>query len=546
MPRIPSITENTVQSQTANQPTASSNAPAAAFGNPLGEALVTGVQTAGAIDERAALAEAEELDLQLNRQYRDLLHGENGYFNSSNREAYDNADSVQEQMAKIRQEMMSGLKNPKARDAFAKVSQSKIDRSTLDIKRHAAKNLKAWERSNYEAQTEDSLENASIYFTDSKALATQMSLGEAAIHDLAASTDMGADEKQERLETFRSSFNSAAIEGAINNNDFEKAESMLAAKRDTLEGPTAALLEAKIGKAKTAESKKQDAFNVNAVATAAVDAYGEADNARELILDEINKMPPGENRKDAQKEAMRMLDLKMKAEKERKGSQYDNADKYVASGAPLSNWIIENPQAWNEMDASMQNQLRSGAVTETDMNRWSNLMQMNDQELAELDPADHFHYLKPSDRDKLVNLVKDVKEGGTNTLTRNRNQFTKDMITNVFGKEKDWNEEEYKSVDTFHRTVEATLQSMVDNGEVIDDKKYQEVVRGLTRDGIKNGTFYGTNTINARDAYDDDVITQKQRDRIISELTKNGQPVTSDNILFLSKQIDSDGNIIKR
>ena len=212
-----------------------------------------------ALGNRIGTVQAEDALLSFERYKNDLFFNpDSGYFNTEGRTAYDTAGETREKLNELRREYTKNLKSPMAQRAFGKSADAQITRAGQDINRHASSQFKAWEKANINSQIENTLENAALYWADEERLGVQKVLGRQSVIDGAILSGDSAEVKNEKLETYDSTFAQAAIESALQTGS-DAAELTMEKYGDLLEGPARTNVLAKIDQKKQTEKVRDDA-----------------------------------------------------------------------------------------------------------------------------------------------------------------------------------------------------------------------------------------------------------------------------------------------
>ena len=210
---------------------------------------------------------------------------------------------------------------------FDRAADAHITRGRADITRHASKGLNAWEVATINAQVENTIENASLYWNQPDQLKIQNALGRQAVIDAAEKEGIGPEATNERLQTYDSSFARATVEAATNSSSKEGQEALDEFSKK-IEGPDRIKLEKDIAAKQKAEKTQSDAQQAIIKGTAVVDQFDD----RESIREEVNKIEDPELRKKTMSEAMRQFNLKKQAEDEARTEAFERAESHVIDG----------------------------------------------------------------------------------------------------------------------------------------------------------------------------------------------------------------------
>lgn len=506
------------------------------FNDGIGQGLQNLGQGLVQMQERVDLAAAEEAALEFEKAKNNLFFNpDNGYFNSQGRDAYDRAPVVTKELESLREQFAKELPSPKAREAYNKVANRHILRSQADVAQHASKGIQAWEVGTLNAQTENALENAALYWNNDESLRVQRALGRQAIIDAGTMEGVSPEVQAERLQTYESSFAKTAIKSATAHGA-AKGKELLKQMKDRLEGPDLQDVEVAIARQEKAEKTAADSQLAVLKATNLVSTYAAADNARGAIIEQVNAIEDPDLRKETMREAMYQLEQRQKADSEERGKIYEAAESYImepASGG-LTVFKAEHSEAWDKLTPQQQRKLESGGTLETDYVKFSELMQLSDIQLAKINPADHFGYLAPTERKQLVNAVNSARNGGSeHQAGRSRTAETTAMLEQLLGERRDWSKKKTEQANAFYRALDAELQVRQEvKGRKLDSTEYSQMLQDMTRKVVLKdaGFAWFDKEMDITDipAEDIDVLNQHLRD--------NGVPLTAENLIKAYRQ----------
>lgn len=531
MPKVEQYGPSRVNTQVATEARAQS-APAGAFGGQLAQ----GVNQLGAglqqMKTKIDTAAAEEALVKFEKDKNNLFFNpENGYFNSQGRDAYERAGTVAEELEKLKRSYGEGLKSQTARDAFDKAAQQHITRSGADIMRHASKGVQAWEVATINAQVENTLENASLYWNDPERREVQRALGRQSILDAGKLEGIDGTALNERLQTYESSFSMAAIQSAASKSA-DEGDKLLSDMRDRLEGPDVLKAESMIAKRRQAE---QTASNANLAVLRAgnlVDTYGDATDARSSILEEVNQIEDGELRKATMSEAMKQLDAKRKADSETKGAIFEEGENFIMGGGTVEQFKSQHAEEWEQLTPKQKRALNSGESLATDYVVLSDLMTLPKTKLAQINPTDYYSDLAKPDRQKLISAVASARNGGTDhQVGRTRNAETTASVEQIFGAKKGWNQKEKARVNQFYQIINDEAEAREQQkGSPLTSQEYTDLVNGMTRKVVKERSLWFDKEMDLTDIPTEDL-------GVLSDyLRQNNIPVTSDNLIRAHEQ----------
>ncbi|MCP5058046.1 MAG: hypothetical protein GY937_15175, partial [bacterium] len=210
------------------------------------------------IKQRIDTTAAEEALVQFERDKNELFFNpESGYFNTQGRDAYDGAPGTNSVLDDLKKRYSDPL-GVNARVMFDRAADAHLTKSKADIGRHASKGLDAWEVATAQAQIENTIENASLYWNQPDNLRVQSAIGRQSVLDTAQREGVGPKATAERLQTYESSFAKAAVIAATMSSAAE-GQDLFDTHSDKLEGPDRVKLENAITVKRDAEKTQADA-----------------------------------------------------------------------------------------------------------------------------------------------------------------------------------------------------------------------------------------------------------------------------------------------
>jgi hypothetical protein len=507
--------------------------PAAQIGRGIGE-LGKGVSQ---LADRITTTEAEEALVKFERTYNDFFFNpESGYFNTQGRVAYDTADNANESLQKLAKEHADTMSNPQAREKFMSVANSHITRGQLDIMRHSAKGLQAWEISTIKAQVENTIENAALYRTDDKRLSVQRELGRQAIYDAAALEGVTGDALNERLQTYESAFASATIDAAILDN---AAEGQLALDKygDRLEGAEKVKFENRILNKAAAEKTQLDSQNAVMLANNIVATHG---SNRSAVLDALTKIKDPETQQKARKDAMYHVNQLKEAEAEERADIYEASESFVMQNGSVEALKAAYPDQWNKLSPKQQRQLEKGEPVVNDWNTWHNFMSMSDEEIRKMKPSEVERIalkLDKSHRDKLYNMWRESRDPKTtpsaeSQVGRTLSAQTKSAVEQIMGKKsRKWNSRDLSRADQFYALIDSeTKFKAATLDRDLTSEEYTNLLNSLTRKVIIEKDFWPDPELGISD------IPEEHFGDLIKALRDHRIPITSDTLIRAYEQ----------
>lgn len=549
MPKVTQYQPGQVQSQVVSQPLARS-APAAAFGGDVASGLASVAQASFNMKKRIDTTSAEEAMVQFERDKNNtFFNPDTGYFNTQGKNAYDNSVATTKSLDDLKKSYGETL-NPEAKRMFDSVADKHIAKSNVDIARHASKGLKAWEISTFEAQTENSLENASLKWSDREELRIQNVLGRQAIID---SSDMMGDSteaKAEKLQTFESAFAGQIITAATVSSSIEGKEA-LEKYGDRLEGPDKIKMQVAIDKKVKVEKTQADANAAVLTASRLVDQYPN----RSDINDEVDKIKDPELRKKTATEANLQFNRKKTAEKETENNFYDMGIDHFNQGGTAIEFQAANPKAWEGMSSKQRNNLLAGKHMTTDQIQFNNMLSLPRTKLAAVNPAEYADVFKPSDLKTLRSAVDKAKKGQSVTSIQTPAAKTKLIAEQFFGKQKSWkgNKAKTAKVQELMTSVQSSIEDAEDEkGGKLLPTELDTLLADFSRRHVAEREAFGfdflasdlkidISTAPPEDVAEVSKLVDKHGETLFQEsvdyLESKGVPTTVDNILKAMRNV---------
>lgn len=538
MPTVPQYGGQQVETRVAQESRARPVAPGA-FADPRAaqaESFGGVVQSAGRdlaeMQERVSIAAAQEALTSFEREKNQMFFDpEQGYFNTQGRDAYDRAGDTLKSLEKAQETYMKNLPTEAAKQAFRKSAQAHMTRAEQDVMRHASSGIRAWEVATTEAQVENAIENAAVYWNDDKQFKLQRARGRQAVIDAAALQGIDGEALNERLQNYESAFATQAVEAAAATSATE-AERIYGEMKDRIEGPMQVKLQGAIAKAKEAEAEQEVAGLAVLKGTNLVSQFGDEPNARTMILEEVNKIDDPELRKKTHTEAMHQLDAKRKADSEARASVFEAGEQHLLQGLSVESFIAENPRAWKRLSAEQQRTLMQGPKVETDHVLLNDLMLMPKDQLAKISPTDYFHSLAPGDRTRLTNAVESARTGGTEAQTgRSVIAQTNAMVEQIFGEKKGWNDKKRQKANALYNLInDEVAYRESKKGAPLTSQEYTDLLNSMSRTVVKERQFWLDTEMDITDIPAEDMKT------LSDYLHQNNIPATADNLIRAYQQ----------
>ena len=486
MAKIAQYEPNQVQTEVTRQPTAQ-NAPAAAFGGDVAEGALDLIQAGIDLKGRVDTTSAEEALVQFERDKNDIFFNpDSGYFNTAGRNAYDNSSAATKALDDLKMKYGETL-NQQSKQMFDQSADVHITRGQQDINRHSAKGLKTWEIGTLEAQVENTVENASLYWNDPERLKVQNIVGRQAIIDASEMLGDGPEAKNEKLQTYDSSFAKASVEAAIQSSSVDGKDA-LDKYGDKLEGPDKVKIEGAIERKAKVEKTAADAKAAVLTATNLVDQY----ESRSDIIEEVNKIEDPELRKKTMTESMARFSSNKTAKAETQDTAYNEGIDHFNGGGTAESFKTFNAEAWEGMSDKQRNNLLNGKHMTTDQVQFNNLLSLPRTDLAKINPAEYSHAFKPADVGKLRSAVDKAKKGQSYTALKTPSNKADAVAVKFFGKKSSWRGEKAKLVERALGDMQSELENAEsEKGGKLSPSEIDDVLNNYSREFVVQRSNFG-------------------------------------------------------
>lgn len=535
MPRVEQYQPDQVSTQIARGPRASAP-PASGLQN-----VARGLSDLSTGFERLDKTAAEEATVEFEREKNDLFFNpESGYFNTQGRNAFDQAGSMSDALDELKRRHSEKLKSPGARQAFDRVANQHVTRARADIAQHSSKHLKAWEVATINSQVENTVENASLYWNDPERLEVQRALGRQSIFESAELEGSSPEVLRERLETYESSFAMSSITAATSSSS-ESGKAALDKWGAKLEGPDKLKIEAKIQSKEKAE--KTQAMSREAVLKAGnlVDTYGDRDDARSAMIEDVNTIEDPDTRKAVMKESMFQLNAKLQADAEARGATFEAAENFIIDGGSVEVFKTQNPDQWERLNAKQKRALSSGKTVVTDFDSYYQLINQPVEKLASTNVSDHFHELDPTYRGKLQTAVNSARKGLRDGQTT-RDAGRKQRLQELTGIKTPRTKTEITRYNSLNRVLDSMIVSKQEElgKDFLSDEQYEQVMSNFSKSIVKERDFWFDSSQNLTD------IDSENLESYSNYLRANGIRVTTDTLLLVENNDEHKQAALKR
>jgi len=442
MPKVDQYQPNQVASTVVRQPRASGQVPDAAFGGPVAQGAGDLAQAGLDLKRRIDTTAAEEALIQFERDKNELfITGENAYFNTQGRTAYDTGPTASAALDKLQQQHGEALA-PQAKIMFDEGAAPHITRGRVDIGRHSASGLRTWKTSTLAAKVENTMENAALYHSDPEILRTNREEGENAVIDSGNLKGIGTEAITENIQTYRSKFAKIAIDAATAQSSGE-GQALLDTHGDQLEGPDRVKVEKGIETKAKIEKTQADAQQAILTATRMVNDG----MTRAEIKEEAEMTQDLDLRKKIKSEANRLLSEQARAERETEKDNYHAAIGMVngtatTRGLSPGEIAATNPEVWEGMDDLQRNNILAGKHLTTDQIKLGQILSLSRNQLKDFDTTTVVSEMKPSDYQKIEAAKRRANQDLPSDRTRTLSFKTMEVARDAFpGKWKNKNGE---------------------------------------------------------------------------------------------------------
>lgn len=501
--------------------------------------------------ERRDAADAEAALVQFEREKnRRFFDPEAGYFNTQGRDAFERAQPTLEELQKLQRESADALTSPRAREMFGRATDQHLTRAEQDIMRYASDQFRAYERSVISTRVEQTIENALLHWNDPEQRAVQLEVGYQNILDLAVMNGESPEVTAENLQNYNSRFGVATVQAALVNGAIA-GQMALAEIKYLLEPQDIIKMQEAVDSRYEMEDKQRISQTAVQMAGSLVQQYGDEPNARKLIIAEVSAV---EQRDPAlgdalRRESLQRLEQYHRAVDEERQFVYEAVEVNKLQGGTVDQFIAEQPEAWMRLTPKQQATLATAAPVKTDYSVYSELMLMDPDELAKVNPSDYFDSLAPADRQRLTTAVRSAREGDTLKLPTAQSLTAKTTAAaeQLFGQRSTWkNPTRAAQVQAFIALVESEAAYRTqEKGSALTPSEYTTLLNDMTRQSVVERPWYtigrklseaDLSDIKVPDSMVREGMTQTDYMLEISDaLRQMGVPVTANNIMLIHK-----------
>ena len=470
---------------------------------------------------------AESKLTEFNRAKNDMFFNpKTGYMNTRGQNAYEAGPQFTEQLQQLQKTYLEELGTTEAQNLFKRASDSVLTRSQADIMRHSSREYSAWEAASVNAVIEETLEEAVLYWNNPDQRAIAMERGRQSVMDSSVSSGSSAEATQENLQNFNSKFASNVVEAALSENS-ASGQKALADMRTLLEPQDVVQLQDKIDRQTRIDIDREHSDAAVIIATGMVEEYGDQDNARQQIREQVSLIEDPSLREKALRESMYQLGVKLTGDNERRANSFDAVKEYMIEGGSVDQWITENPSAWEDLTADQKAAALKPVATVTNFEVYSELMLLPPGDLAQIDPNDYAHVLSTADRQKLLTAVKGARTGSPESqIGRTRSAQVTESVDHLFGAKADRNDEERDQANQFYSMLTAEEYAMRQHlGRDLTSQEFTDLLANFTRTTTIQRRHWLDTSMNLSD------VPAPNQSSIVDFLRANNKAVTAENII---------------
>jgi len=557
MPKIVQYQPNQVDSQVVGQPTASPNAGNALFDAQRSVAQsVTNLATEGLkLKGRVDTTSAEEALVQFNRDKNDLFYNaDTGYFNTKGRDALDQSKDTNLALDELKIRHAESL-NPDAAAMFSKVADRHITRGQADIMKHSTNQTTAYELATFGAQAENSIENASLVWSDEVDLKAQNILGRTAVGDAAKLRGVDGDALKEEFQTFDSAFYGGTITAATQSSAAD-GKAMMDKYGDRLEGPMKVKLDKQIETKTRTEKIKADAVQAELTS---VRLNNEYDDRADMMV-EVDKIKDQELQAKTRSATNARFSRDKQAKGEERSANYYEAEDFLMGKGQtppgqLETWKANNTEAWDSLTKSQQltlQKIEKGDAAGDDMVLFSDLILGKYGELKNIDPSDYVNQLSKANYKTLTLHVKTAKGKSSPKdqiearLGESITRQTSAAIEQVIGpqpskrnakKRKVWKEQANAFYELVGSEVDRKATAL---GRTLTNPEYTDIIQGFATEYHEQRSFMGIDSLRRDLTVGLDDVPVANVESLSTFLRETGQEVTGANLAAIQLEAGGD------
>lgn len=526
----------------------------------LGQGVSNFAKNLEVFQHRVATTEAEEALVDFERQRNDMFFrpgtsgsaGQDpdpgGYFNTRGHTAYQNAKPTVERLKEMQREYADTLESPIAREIFMKSSEAQLTRAQTEVMRHASREFDSWETKVLEGQLENTLETSALYWDDADRRALALEIGRDLIIDLGFKEGLTGADIAERMQTYNSKFAMASIEAATANSA-EAGQAALAEMAVMLEAPDLLSVQKNLDEQMRIERERTNAATAVTTATTLVQQYGDQDNARELIMAEVNAVPDADLRAGLMREANYQLGIKQQADSEARAEAFSAGESVLMGGGSIDDFIVNNADQWHRLDEKQKRTLLNGLPVQTDIRQFNDVMMQPVESLRNVNPNDYVGVFAPAELEKLRNAVETARtDAGQSRTGQTRFSQTNMVIEGIIGdSSNDWNNEQSQNALWLHSMIDDEVAVQQEKlNRPLTSSEYRGVLNGVAREAVVGRNMFGSektmSILEIEDVYDSASDMLLNTESLATILRSEGVPVTTDNLVKLRTQIEQRSN----
>lgn len=393
-----------------------------------------------------AATEAEDALTRFEKERNEILYNaESGYFNKKGRAAYDNVEPTREQLDQVRRAYSDGIKSANARSKFDRASESLLIRDQESINRYAGSQFNAWKAAVSQTRAENALEEAPRIWNNAEELGVQLQVGRQAVIDAGQAGGKDAELINSDIKDFDSAFYKNVILAAVQSSATD-GEAVLNEFDGYLSGVDMRAMQRAVQQKKDQEKTQAVAGEAVTRATNLVNDYWWYPDARNLIINEAQKITDPEVMDKTITESMQLLNQRLQGRAEERNAAWEQAQNFLLGGGTVGQLQAQSPATWETLAPEQKIKLLTPGSVQTDLETWTQLqLNMTPDDLQNLTPEQLTvlsTQLSATDYKSLVNTIKGLREGDDETrLGWTRGAQAAAVMNQIFGKKPNYEEQ---------------------------------------------------------------------------------------------------------
>lgn len=423
MPIVPRQTEGQVQVRPDSTPFQSVDAPLSAFGAEQARQLKDAAQSfarAGArfdkINEENNDRELKRLDIEYTRQRRELLMGDGtpqnpGFYSLRGEDALAQADKIQLQLKKIRDDVGATASNPEVTRRFSEMTGIRQENEIAQVQRFVLQERRTAEATLAEARIDEAVQDAvTAGLQDRTTYNQSKAILRGEVIDLGESQGLAPEVIQNRIEEAMTVLHQNMIMAAIKRGDISEANEFFQETKALIDGPIAADLENALNKASDLKFAQESVDNIMGFG---LDVTGSLAKAREIEDPEVRKLAVS-----MVKDRFREIEL---AKSLARNEASANAFRFISDGNSLNDFQEQFPDQFAILagDGNIMGMLqrREDAIAEgrifrrtSDGKTFAAISQLPVEELARLDLSQFTQEFTESEYNSALSIQRGAQE----------------------------------------------------------------------------------------------------------------------------------------